>query len=433
MATEILRPNAAGTKTELDIGGSSPAEANWQSVDEVEADEGVTLVENQPASEETDLYALPGHSGSGVINSVKLYIRVRNNDKGTLNTGARFRVLTHGTEYGDYTATTGTWATPSQTWATNPNTTNAWTWAEIDALEVGVALHTLGSPFYDTEYCTQVYVEIDYTAVTPKLSSDTGSGAEASILTAAQVKSDTGSGSDAPAALLAALSKAEAGAGADNLTSLLGALTGTETGSGAEALLARAIMLADTGLGVEASLILAALTSAETGAGLDALVELTKDAIELFGSDSGSGADAGAALLARLLRSEPGTGLEALRDRAVTLSSEAGSGIEASALLSALLANDTGSGLEALISLLGILTGTEAGSGADALFAKGLVIADTGSGTEALISLLAALVKAETGEGEDRYAALMSHAAKGGGIKLPPGGKRLPPGGKVSI
>jgi len=45
---------------------------------------------------------------------------------------------------------------------TNPDTDSAWTWDEIDDLEIGVDLKTDDSG--DNVYCTQVYVEVSYTS-----------------------------------------------------------------------------------------------------------------------------------------------------------------------------------------------------------------------------------------------------------------------------
>jgi len=102
---------------------------------------------------------------------------------------------------------------------------------------------------------------------------------------------------------------------------------------------------------------------------------------------------------------ETGEGVEAVLSLLASLvKADEGSGIDASSLLAALVKADTGSGVDAS-TLLAALEGAETGSGVEAS------------------SLLASLAGADTGEGEDRYAALISHAAKGGDMKLPPGGK----------
>ena len=78
MATETLRPNAAGDETGLDISGTSPAATNWESVDDVGADESVTAVIRTTMSYARDLYNLPASGvGGGVINKITVYVRCR--------------------------------------------------------------------------------------------------------------------------------------------------------------------------------------------------------------------------------------------------------------------------------------------------------------------------------------------------------------------
>jgi len=103
-----------------------------------------------------DLYALPASSGSGTINSIKVYIRVG----GINSVDYEILIKTHSTIYSHAVdnVTVG-WETHSHTWSTNPNTSAAWTWAEIDALQIGVGLFNgQAAPVS----CTQIYVEVDY-------------------------------------------------------------------------------------------------------------------------------------------------------------------------------------------------------------------------------------------------------------------------------
>lgn len=164
MATEILRPNAAGDENALlHKGGGSGNVNNWQEVDEVIADEGGTYVVKVGTGYLRDLYELPAHSvGSGTINSITIYFRISCFEAAGIVYGKPAQksgaTITEGTQQSE----PGTdWSTKSQTYTTNPATTNAYTWAEIDALQIGVALNTSSST--RTGGCTQVYVEVDYT------------------------------------------------------------------------------------------------------------------------------------------------------------------------------------------------------------------------------------------------------------------------------
>jgi hypothetical protein len=239
MATEILRPNGAGSETNIPGAYPGTGEAHWEDVDEEVADDGTTWVENNTTTYQRDLYALPAHSGSGTINKITVYCKARcNSSSGTDNAFMRISCRSDSTTTdGDEKTLIGSadpWHYETQEWAVNPADSQPWEWADIDALEIGASIKK-GTKSLKL---TQVYVEVDYTAVTPKTSSDTGSGVE---------------GVPVPRASLA----------------------GGETGAGIEALLARLLAAFDTGTGAEVAQVgglLKGLFAAEGGRGIDALV-----------------------------------------------------------------------------------------------------------------------------------------------------------------
>ncbi len=194
---------------------------------------------------------------------------------------------------------------------------------------------------YLQDYAISIY-GIGETAITEKTSSDTGSGVEALTQTVLLVKADTG--------------------------------------SGVESLLSRALVLPETGSGVDAlvALLYNAVVS-DTGSGLDAVIELTQ-LIEKLSSDAGTGIDALTALKIALTQSDTGTGLDA------------------ALLLAALIGADTGLGLDELLSL-----------------AKAIIALDYAIGT-------------------DRFIALIRTPTKGGDMRLPTTkGQVSIPSGEVSI
>ena len=161
MSTLILRPNATGDEESI-TSATSGVGLHWQDVDEEAPDEGGSIVYTTSASYLRDLYNLPAHTTEeGTINSIKIYFRIATSNsaqtvyaKPSQKSGA---TVTDGTEVTKTGATT--YETFSETYTTNPATSSAYTWDEIDALQVGVQLHET-SPYYAK--CTQVYVEIDY-------------------------------------------------------------------------------------------------------------------------------------------------------------------------------------------------------------------------------------------------------------------------------
>jgi len=162
-ATVTLRPDSAGDKAELT---ADPAVANYLNVDEEVADDGTT--QNYYTStgfNKEDLYNLEDTGASGVINSVKVYSRVYTAAGGAGSAGSSGNTLikVDGTEYdGDLVGGAWSWVTLSTTYTTNPDTSLAWTWDEIDSLQAGVHLEG-GGETANTGILTQVYVEVDYT------------------------------------------------------------------------------------------------------------------------------------------------------------------------------------------------------------------------------------------------------------------------------
>jgi hypothetical protein len=156
----ILRPNGAGDFTQCSRSGS---ESNYQHVDESIADDASTYVYTTTSGGKTDTYQLP-NLGSCIINSVKIYTRA--SASGSHSQRIQIVGRTNGSNFYDppVTPTTlpsgGGWNNNSQTWTTNPVTGLAWTWQEIDALQIGIKLYDDGS---GRPECTQIYAEISYT------------------------------------------------------------------------------------------------------------------------------------------------------------------------------------------------------------------------------------------------------------------------------
>jgi len=161
-STLILRPSATGNETS--ITSQHPAStSHWDKVDEATSDEWATYISTTSGSYLRDLYALPDHTTeSGLINSVKIYFRIATwytagcYAKPSQKSGV---TITDGTQQSTTSYTT--FDLKSQTYPTNPATGVAYTWSEIDGLQVGVSLKAYGGAA-----CTQVYVEVNYTPTT---------------------------------------------------------------------------------------------------------------------------------------------------------------------------------------------------------------------------------------------------------------------------
>lgn len=161
LSVERLRPDATGDEANLDAHPGT-GEDNYEDVDEVTSDEDATYVSVTNSvhwlTYTRDLYAIANHSvGSETIYAVRVHAVC----KYVGGVGyARLYVKSGGTI--DY-ANTKHVLDPSYTeevqeWEENPDTSNPWTWAEVDSLQAGIALNNTDG----TARCTQLWVEVLY-------------------------------------------------------------------------------------------------------------------------------------------------------------------------------------------------------------------------------------------------------------------------------
>ena len=158
--TEILRPNADGDET--DITDQFPASGeHWDKVDDTTPDSDSTYVFSSANNWKKDLYNITDHTASSdTINYVRVYMVCRAAANPT-QTSASVHIKTGGTEdTGNNETVTTSYASYSYQWDTNPQTGNAWTWDEIDALQIGVGLRKAANGV--NTGCTQVYAEVSY-------------------------------------------------------------------------------------------------------------------------------------------------------------------------------------------------------------------------------------------------------------------------------
>ena len=155
-STLTLRPNDNGSASDWD----STDTYNWQAVDEESADDGSTRnrVDTNGAR---DSYNITDHtSETAEISNVTVYSCLM--DDGS---GMTCRIAIYDYTQGSYKNNTafspsdGTYTTYSHTWLQNPWTSSAWTWDDIDRLEIGVEYVSNED---DRIYITQTYAEVTY-------------------------------------------------------------------------------------------------------------------------------------------------------------------------------------------------------------------------------------------------------------------------------
>ncbi|MAF43107.1 MAG: hypothetical protein CMI54_02910 [Parcubacteria group bacterium] len=168
--TLTLRPNADNTngfETTTDGGG-----VHYTEVDEATADDDSTKVSftgNNGNKSQRDLYDIPDPAVTeGTITQVKVYIRWKAVGAGEAGFGGKVSIKTGGTTYESSVSVfdDNVWRTLSNTWTTNPDTSSAWTWAEIRDLLIGGFVSARDDSGTYSGHLSQVYAEILYKPTT---------------------------------------------------------------------------------------------------------------------------------------------------------------------------------------------------------------------------------------------------------------------------
>ncbi|MCH9024653.1 MAG: hypothetical protein IH931_04895, partial [candidate division Zixibacteria bacterium] len=146
----IIRPDGVGDYTQHTSNGCS---SNWQCVNDVTSDDDASHVIIGSGPWAQDSYQAEDPIGSGTIDSVVIFILVRSTGPGQL---ARTTLVVNGNLYlgGNINLNSSpTYTVFSTAYATNPDTSSPWTWAELNDIQIGVGLK-------DQARCTQVWAEI---------------------------------------------------------------------------------------------------------------------------------------------------------------------------------------------------------------------------------------------------------------------------------
>jgi len=169
MSALILRPNS--TEFSAFLLYPNTGESAHEDIDEESSDEDSTYLHAGSQDDVEGRFGLPNHTTeSGTINSVKVYAVVRVTNLALKDCYVKVGVYSDSTPYysSEMDISSESYVTKSETWADNPNSEVAWTWDDIDSLQVLLYLevgYLAGGrpPISCYSHCTQVYVEVDYT------------------------------------------------------------------------------------------------------------------------------------------------------------------------------------------------------------------------------------------------------------------------------
>jgi hypothetical protein len=167
MATLTLRPTSDYSVQLTRSTGSY----NYTCVDEATLDTADYVSTPNATGDLADSYGLPDHSSeTGTINSVKICVNARVAAMNVSST--EFYIGCNGGNWHLEVSTTTSpafWLDFNNSWSTNPSTSSAWTWSDIDSLRASIRFVTVkgGGKFASVVGdCSQIYVEVDYTEVT---------------------------------------------------------------------------------------------------------------------------------------------------------------------------------------------------------------------------------------------------------------------------
>lgn len=133
-----LPPVASGDLAQWDIGGTSPAGQDWQNVDDMPPDAGVTLLETAVSGEQHNFEADDLLDTTGQVFAVVGLARLKKESAGTRTVQQTLKLNTT-TVSGDIHVLGTSWATHQMVWTTDPEG-NPWTGTNVNALKPGVRL-----------------------------------------------------------------------------------------------------------------------------------------------------------------------------------------------------------------------------------------------------------------------------------------------------
>jgi len=132
MATITIRPNGAGDVTGLQA--TSPAGGTHYAYVSDQSDSTV-VVGNVGQS---DLYNVANTAVTGVISQIEVFVRARTGIPGATNTF--YITVKTGNSSLQTVSVYASYTNFSYVWSVNPNTGSAWTWSDINNLQVGITV-----------------------------------------------------------------------------------------------------------------------------------------------------------------------------------------------------------------------------------------------------------------------------------------------------
>jgi len=159
--TLSLKPNAPGYNQNWTIYGGSPT--RWEATQDANNNTGVQITYDATYNTKKETENLSDASQIGAINSVTAYVTAQISGGGSQDENMRILWRTSNTDYesGDITVTRNLYSTYSQNRPVNPKTNAAWTWLEVNSLQIGSRATSLQSG--ETVKVSELWVVVNYT------------------------------------------------------------------------------------------------------------------------------------------------------------------------------------------------------------------------------------------------------------------------------
>ena len=160
LQTLTIRPNADGDSVD---DWNSAGLGTWQSVDDTVLNVGDYRYYSEAEVIQTqyvDIFRMQNHtSETDLVTQIQVFAVI---DQTPYADTMQVAIKTHNQiYYGNNLLNSDDWTLVSQTWTTNPFTGSAWTWEEIDSLQIGVRLKNTADG-WDYGRCAQLYAVITY-------------------------------------------------------------------------------------------------------------------------------------------------------------------------------------------------------------------------------------------------------------------------------